>query len=313
LASNPHALCSCANPSLPPVPFRVHSAEQHHAGATRLIPFDLSADLGLSYAATSPNLLAGFIRLCAGEALSSSAVATSSVFYALHGRGSTEFGGSRLSWAEGDLFTVPGALGCEHVADAAGAAALYYVHDAPLLRYLGCVPSEARFVASLFRAADLRAAVARLAEEGGVHKNRLGVLLGTSATEGGTMTLTHTLWSLLNLLPKRSAQPPHRHNSVALDLCVFAPPSGCYTLMGPELDESGWVKDPVRAEWGSGAVFTTPPGWWHSHHNERDEDAWVLPVQDAGLYTHQRTLDIRFSIGLPRGPSAEDLSNAAAL
>ena len=23
--------------------------------------------------------------------------------------------------------------------------------------------------------------------------------------------------------------------------------------------------------------------------------AWVLPIQDAGLYTHQRTLDIRFA------------------
>lgn len=38
----------------------------------------------------------------------------------------------------------------------------------------------------------------------------------------------------------------------------------------------------------------TPPGWWHSHHNEGDQTAWVLPIQDAGLYTHQRTLDIRF-------------------
>ena len=38
----------------------------------------------------------------------------------------------------------------------------------------------------------------------------------------------------------------------------------------------------------------TPPGWWHSHHNLGDQEAWVLPIQDAGLYTHQRTLDIRF-------------------
>ena len=38
----------------------------------------------------------------------------------------------------------------------------------------------------------------------------------------------------------------------------------------------------------------TPPGWWHSHHNESGESAWVLPIQDAGLFTHQRTLDIRF-------------------
>ena len=42
-------------------------------------------------------------------------------------------------------------------------------------------------------------------------------------------------------------------------------------------------------------MFTTPPGYWHSHHNESDEPAWVFPVQDAGLFTHQRTLDIRFA------------------
>jgi hypothetical protein len=43
------------------------------------------------------------------------------------------------------------------------------------------------------------------------HKNRLGILLGNKATDGGTLTLTHTLWSLLNLLPAHSAQPPHRY------------------------------------------------------------------------------------------------------
>lgn len=35
----------------------------------------------------------------------------------------------------------------------------------------------------------------------------------------------------------------------------------------------------------TGGSFVTPPGWWHSHHNDSAEDAWVLPMQDAGLYT----------------------------
>ena len=38
-----------------------------------------------------------------------------------------------------------------------------------------------------------------------------------------------------------TVQPPHRHNSVALDLCVSAKP-GVYTLMGPELDEDGYAE-----------------------------------------------------------------------
>lgn len=50
-----------------------------------------------------------------------------------------------------------------------------------------------------------------------------------------------------------------------------------------------------RVDWTTGSIFITPPGWWHSHHNDSQEEAWVLPIQDAGLYTHQRTLDIRFS------------------
>jgi len=85
---------------------------------------------------------------------------------------------------------------------------------------------------------------------------------------------------------------------VALDLCVSAEPGdGVYTLMGPELDEEGWVKNPVKCIWRTGTVFSTPPGWWHSHHNTTNVPAWVLPMQDAGLYTYQRTLDIRFSTG----------------
>ena len=135
------------------------------------------------------------------------------------------------------------------------------------------------------------------------HKNRIGILLGNKKTDyiendgSGTLTLTPTLWSLLNMLPAGDAQRPHRHNSVALDLAVSASEEegGVYTLMGPELDEDGWVKNPIRCDWKAGAVFTTPPGWWHSHHNDTSEPAWVLPMQDAGLYTHQRVLDIRFA------------------
>lgn len=80
---------------------------------------------------------------------------------------------------------------------------------------------------------------------------------------------------------------------VALDLAVHALPN-VYTLMAPSLDAHGKLINPVRVDWIKGGVFITPPGWWHSHHNESEEMAWVLPMQDAGLYTYQRTLDIRF-------------------
>ena len=67
----------------------------------------------------------------------------------------------------------------------------------------------------------------------------------------------------------------------------------CIVLLGQAV-EKGEIINPIRCDWQSGGVFITPAGWWHSHHNESDKTAWVLPMQDAGLYTHQRTLDIRF-------------------
>lgn len=38
----------------------------------------------------------------------------------------------------------------------------------------------------------------------------------------------------------------------------------------------------------------SPPGYWHSHHNESDEDAIVLPIQDAGLLIHMQVLDFQY-------------------
>ena len=63
--------------------------------------------------------------------------------------------------------------------------------------------------------------------------------------------------------------------------------------MGPELEKDNKIKNPVKCIWETGSVFVTPPGWWHSHHNNSKQDAYVLPVQDAGIHLYQRTLDIK--------------------
>jgi len=287
---------SAANPNMAAIPVLVHPPELHQSGPTRIIPFDLQKQLNTEYPATSPNLMASYLRICEKEKLESTAVATSQAFYVIRGSGksnSEEHGD--VEWSEGDLFVVP-ASSSAIVHHAKSDSALYWVTDEPLLAYLGVCPNTKKFSPTVFRKEAMLAEVEKIKhEEGAEHRNRLGILLGNKATENSTKTLTHTLWSLLNQLPGYDDQKPHRHNSVALDLAVSAPESGAYTLMGPELDENGWVKNPFRVDWKTGGVFLTPPGWWHSHHNESNEPAWVLPMQDAGLYTHQRTLDIRFS------------------
>ena len=87
-------------------------------------------------------------------------------------------------------------------------------------------------------------------------------------------------------------------------MASIAAAEACQDLVRDRVGGDGNIIDPIKCDWVTGAVFVTPPGWWHSHHNESDSTAWMLPMQDAGLYTHQRTLDIRFvddELALHRG------------
>lgn len=283
---------SAADPNMPRVPFAVFPAREHESGPTRAIAWDLSGELGTEWEATSPALLARFLRILANESLATRARASSEMFYVIRGAGRTSSEHGELEWSQGDLFVMPGAGELVHAASAD--SALYAVSDEPLLHFLGAEPREPRFRPTLHTAAAMQAELRRVnSEPGAGERNRNGVLLANAAAPA-TKTLTHSLWSLYNELPAGVVQKAHRHNSVALDLCIAAAP-GTYTLIGERLDDQGRIVDGRRMEWMPGAAFTTPPGLWHSHHNESSENALVLPVQDAGLHSWLRTLDIRFS------------------
>lgn len=306
---------SNANPKMSQIPVWIFPPSLHESGPSRIIPFDLSSQLEVPYPATAPNLMASFLRIVTGEVLETSTeVATSETFYVIRGRGTTWTPAGEVHWAAGDLLALPflGTLDpvcgdgqsqclrhfCKE-AEKDGGCAMYWVHDEPLMRFLGGAPTAAnrRFEPTFFRERDVLAEVDSIPQidESGRPKNRRGVLLGNKATPQ-TKTLTPTLWSLLNSIKAKQTQKPHKHNSVALDFAKDGGESGTvHTKMGRSLDVNGSIVDPISVEWKSGGVFVTPPGWWHSHHNEGNRDAWVLPVQDAGLYTHQRTLDIRFA------------------
>ena len=126
------------------------------------------------------------------------------------------------------------------------------------------------------------------------NNNRKGILLSNKDTELlGVNTITPVLWALYNELPPKTVQKPHKHNSVALDLCVKCCDSeNIYTLIGDELDENGNIINPKKVCWKEGCMFITPPGLWHSHNNVGDTCAYVLPIQDAGLLLYQRILGI---------------------
>ena len=273
------------------IPYRSFPASFFDHPGSELMPLDLSRELNCEGPATGPSLCGNFIRLD-GESLRTSADATSQLFFVARGEGSTEACGKTFHWSAGDTFVLP--AGGEAIHSSESRAGLYWVHDAPLLHYLGVSTVKPVFEPCFYSHRDARAELDAIARNPrGANANRVSVLLGNDAFPQ-TRTVTHTLWAMLGILPAGQIQRPHRHQSIALDFAVACQP-GCYTMIGTELDDDGMIVNGHREDWVAGAAFVTPPGYWHSHHNESGADAYVLPIQDAGLHTYLRTLDIAFS------------------
>jgi len=290
VASNP-----MADGGVAPVPGVRFPASLHEQGGTRIVPLDNSLAMGCPGPATTPSLSASFLHVHSGDALATDANATSQLFYAMRGEGTTrvaDAAGSQIPWVAGDLFTLPAGSPATHVAGEE--AALYWVHDEPLLTHLGAEATRPRFAPTLYPQSAIREALDAVLHDPESRKaNRLSVLLGNHLFPR-EMTVTHVLWAMFGILPVGVVQAPHRHQSVAVDFVVDAKP-GCYTMVGSRLAADGSIADGERFDWEPHSVFVTPPGLWHSHHNESGQPAHILPIQDAGLHTYLRTLSILFS------------------
>ncbi len=179
---------------------------------TGVFPLDLSNELGIKTgAATSPALLANFIRIRPGEQIDASPNATSQLYYVLHGRGFAAVNGQLVKWEKGDFLTLP--AGTRSVFYADDEAAMYWVHDEPLLRYLGAEATQPRFRATKFCRADAVAKLEEIASRPGANdKSRVSVLLA-NADQEQTLTITHVLWAMFGVLPPNQEQRPHRHQS----------------------------------------------------------------------------------------------------
>lgn len=280
-----------ASGSISPVPCRRFGAECYQDGPSRVVPLDLAEDLGVASPATSPGLCANFVRIVAGDMLEFDPNASSQLFHVMRGRGTAELGDRSMAWEQGDFLTLPAGSPARH--RAAEDSVLYWVHDEPLLRFLGARATEPRFAPTRYPAADARRCLDQVAADPeAASRSRISVLLANRAMDQ-TLTVTNVLWAMFGVLPAGDVQPPHRHQSVALDLIVSCEP-GCYTMLGDLADDGRHLVRTQRVDWEPGAAFVTPPGKWHSHHNESGADAHLIPIQDAGLQTYLRALDIRF-------------------
>ena len=189
---------SAANPLqqglISTIPYRSFSASFFDQAGTALQPLDLSADLHCEGPATGPSLCGNFIRLDHGS-LRTHADATSQLFFVARGHGQTEACGQVFHWSEGDTFVLPAGGEAIHSSDTH--AGLYWVHDAPLLRYLGVSTVKPVFEPCFYSHEDARAQLDAIASNPrGANANRVSVLLGNNAFPQ-TRTVTHTLWACL--------------------------------------------------------------------------------------------------------------------
>jgi gentisate 1,2-dioxygenase len=266
----------------PPVPRRQFLAEceQAFAGATPtgLVPLDASDALETPYPATTPSLLAQYLRLRGGESFTTRQRASGEVYFVIRGAGQSDHGGDRVAWHQGDLFCFPG--GQETVHSAADEdAILFCVSDEPLVLFQGLQPSAAGETlvetvhwpaAEIDKRLDTVYARENSSEEAG-----RAVLFSSQALAPARNILPMMVAAINTLEPGRD-QRPHRHNGVAITLALEG--EGVYSLIENE-----------RVDWVTGAAQVTPATELHSHHNRGTQRMRSLVIQDEGLHYYTRT------------------------
>jgi gentisate 1,2-dioxygenase len=270
---------------LPDVPAHVFVAERDRAfdsaTGTAFVPLDLSGTLKTRYPATTPNMLARYARIEKGATLKLEAKASGEAWYALSGEGAARKGADRIAWRKGDTFALPGGVAATEI-EAAADSLLFVVTDEPALAWAGLdAPSRPAMQAAHYPAAESMAALDRVHGRTPTEKPTGKFVLFTAPGLEEAKTITPTISLALNSLEPGGDQPPHRHNAVALTLC----------LEGEKLHSE---IDGARVDWRKFAVMVTPPLARHSHHNRGSERMLSLVAQDGGVFYNARAVGFGF-------------------
>lgn len=266
----------------PPVPRRQFLAERDRAfdpeATTGLIPLDASNVLETPYPATTPSLLAQYLRLRSGESLSTKHRASGEVYFVMQGAGQSRNGADSVAWSEGDLFCFAGGQETLHTADDEESL-LFCVSDAPLVAFQGLEPpgSGGSLIdtvhwpaAEIDKRLDTVYARSRTKDEAG------RAVLFSSRSLSPARNILPMMVAAINTLESGGDQRPHRHNGVAITLALEG--EGVYSLIEGE-----------RIDWVKGAAQITPATELHSHHNRGDDRMRSLVIQDEGLHYYTRT------------------------
>ena len=276
------------NVQLPAVPDHIFTAEPLRALSaetpTGLIACDLSERLACSFPATTPLVLARYARIRAGETLKTAFAASGVLCYVIQGSGATSGGSGILDWNAGDLFVLPGGAPFAHTATGSDAV-LWIVTNEPQLAFEALrPPADADAVTDIVHfTADEIARQIELIYEIGRNEGIAGsALIFSSDRQEASRNILPTLTLAMNSLPGGGSQRPHRHNAVAVSLIIKG--ERCYSTM-----------DGRRKDWAPWATSITPPGSVHSHHNDGNEQAMFLIVQDGGIFYHARAMGFEFA------------------
>jgi gentisate 1,2-dioxygenase len=288
---------SNVNPPLKGIPIVTKNIEDCNYGINFI---DFSDIYNVKHYATSPNLLASFIKIEGYKEFESESECekknnwingSSNLFFIMKGNCEIITDSEINNVSSGDIIIIPLFNSLKIKNNDSEEVYIYYINDSPLINYLGCKPVEKTFKLSIYSKEFIMSNLIKLSNP---HNNRKGILLSNEDTEKiGVNTITPVLWSLYNELPPQTNQRPHKHNSVALDLCISCSDStNIYTLIGDKLDENNKIINPKKVHWKPFEMFITPPDLWHSHHNDGNSYAYILPIQDAGILLYQRILGI---------------------
>ena len=272
----------------PPVPDRIFDDEPLRAldpaSPTGLIPCDISGELGCSFPATSPLVLARYARIRAAETLETDFAASGTIAYVIAGGGTTTCGDETIAWGAGDVFILPGGMPATHTAIGSDSV-LWIVSNEPQLAFENLrppAPGSAPTDMVHYRADEIARQIDLLYEVGRNEEIAGSALIFSAERQEATRNILPTLTAAMNSLPGGVVQRPHRHNSVAVSLIIKG--EHCFSVI-----------DGRRKDWAPWATTITPPVSVHSHHNGGTEQALFLIIQDGGFYYHARAMGFEFA------------------
>ena len=272
---------------LPKVPAHIFVAERDQAfnpaTGTAIINLDLSDELKTAYPATTPNLLARYVRVKVGETQCLNLTTAGEVYYLLEGVGSIAKGEDLINWVEGDSVCLPG--GGETVITAKDTdCVIYSVTDEPTLSWHGAESPATKSgpIEAVHYPGDEVMRLLSDVQQRETEEEMTGrFVLFTNAGAQTTNTVTRTISLAINSLEPGGIQTPHRHNAAALTLCLGG--SDVYSMIEGE-----------KVQWQRHAVMVTPPAELHAHHNEGEDMMLSLVAQDGGLFYNARAVGFSF-------------------